>query len=120
MTEYAKANGLKPSEISYFYQPQTLLDVVLEIKKGKVEVNKYFNVKCCRHAGYRVTQPIAGGYRLTTEHYKGLPILLKTNKTMFEGNKAGKGLGWLRYDGVSTYTTVTGATKQAVLMTEVL
>ena len=120
MAEYAKSNGLNPAEIRYFYQPHTLLDVVLEIRKGKVEVSKHFNVKCCSHVGYKVAQPIEGGYRLTTEHYKGLPILLKTNKTMFEGNKVGGGLGWLRYDGVSSYTTVTGAAKQAVLMTEVL
>lgn len=118
LTKYAEEKSLDAGALHFYEQPVSLEDIMKDILKGKVKVNTYFYVKCCE--GYEVAQPIDGGYRLSTKNYKGLPILLNTSKTMFEGNKAGRGLGWLRYEGVSSYTNVIGSAKQAVVMAEVL
>jgi hypothetical protein len=118
LTKYAEEKSLDAGSLHFYEQPISLEDIMKDILKGKVKVNTYFYVKCCE--GYEVAQPINGGYRLATKNYKGLPILLNTSKTMFEGNKAGRGLGWLRYEAVSSYTNVIGSAKQAVVMADVL
>lgn len=118
ITKYAKDNSLDLATMYLKEQPISLEDLVLEIMKGKVKPNTYFYASCCD--GYKVTQPIEDGYRLTTDRSRGIPILLKTKATMFEGNKAGKDLYWVSYDGVSSYTTITGSSTQAIIMTQLI
>lgn len=117
METYAKANNLEISNLTYYYEPLSIEYVMARIKKGEFKVPTFFNVKCC--GGYEVSQPLDDGYMLITENYGGLPIILKTNTTLFEGNKAGASLGWLKYEGVTKYKTVIGTDRQAILMTEI-
>jgi hypothetical protein len=117
MDKYADINNLTLSKLKYYYQPLSIEYVMGKIKKGEFKAPMYFNVKCC--GGYKVSQPIDGGYMLTTENYGGLPIMLKTSTTLFEGNKAGRSLGWLKYEGVTKYKTAIGTDRQAILMAEI-
>jgi hypothetical protein len=119
--KYAKDNNLSEKvkkSLKLIEQPKSLEEIVRLIMKGDIPANTYFYASCCD--GYKVAQPTGEGYRLTTKNYKGLPILLETEATMFEGNKAGRGLGWVRYDGVTKYTTTLGASTQALKMTKLV
>ncbi|OUR90634.1 hypothetical protein A9Q81_19325 [Gammaproteobacteria bacterium 42_54_T18] len=68
---------------------------------------------------YEMTQPVDGGYVFQDTFGDGPTVKLVTNRTMFEGEPITKVSKLIRFDEVSKYTTVTGASKQMLVFEDV-
>jgi hypothetical protein len=68
---------------------------------------------------WTVVQPIHGGYmlRFDTDQFNKLPnIMLKTDKILFEGHIVTDKFVALKFGGFTTYQTVIGSMKQAIIL----
>mgnify|MGYP000343420420 CR=1 FL=1 len=122
--EYKKRKGIK-HKVKHANDFYSFATAVTAIRKRDIAKNDIIAVVTFGGT-YRVAQPIKGGYRLTMETeysrwkptIRHLPILLKTKKEFFEGEIPTSVIDLIKYDGLTNYTTVSGAATQALAFTD--
>jgi len=89
-----------------------LESAVGDIKDGTTKAGD--TIWFLHHSNYTVAQQIGGGY-LVTSKYNNLSFLVYSDRQAFEGDAITDISNILHYKGVTSYTTVIGGTKQAVI-----
>ena len=116
MIDWTKVVG----KYTFVYNPVMFDYAVRSVLNRRSEHGHIYSLTEKSHKyNYELTQPVSDGYLFQDTYRDGPAIKLITDRTGFEGEFVAKITKLIRFDAVSTYTTVTGAKRQVLVFEDI-